>query len=84
MRWEVQFLGHVGSNDGVATDPEKMEAVKEWKTTRSVKNIKAFLGFTGYNRRFIPGYANKVEPLVALLQKNVGTQARGGISDSNN
>ena len=34
---QVKFLGHVVSKDGVATDPKKIEAVKEWRTPRNVK-----------------------------------------------
>ena len=71
---EVQFLGHVVSEKGVATDPEKTKAVQDWETPRSVKDVKAFLGFTGYYRRFIPNYADKAEPLVSLLRKNVPFQ----------
>ena len=54
---QVEFLGHVVSKDGVATDPKKIEAVKEWRTPRNVKEVRSWLGMTGYYRRFMKSYA---------------------------
>ena len=50
---QVEFLGHIVSQDGDSTDPHKVEAVKEWPIPRRVRDVRAFLGLTGYYRRFI-------------------------------
>jgi hypothetical protein len=59
---EVSFLDHVISGNGNALDPSKVEAVSQWETTKSVTEIRSFLGITGYYRRFIEGF-----PKLALL-----------------
>ena len=53
---EVHYLGHVISQHGVATDPT---AVQNWKTSspRCTQEVKSFLEFVGYYRRFCPNFA---------------------------
>ena len=50
---EVTYLGHVVSEEGIKTDPEKTDAIKIWPVPKSIKDVRAFLGFAGYYRRFI-------------------------------
>ena len=52
----VQFLGHVLTPDGVSVDPSKVQDVLDWKSPKSVHQIRQFLGLTGYYRRFIPDF----------------------------
>ena len=66
---EVSFLGHQVSGEGIATEKDKIQAVEEWPTPRSVKEIRAFLGLTGYYRRYVEGYAQIAGPLIALTEK---------------
>ena len=47
----------------------KVEAVRELPTTRTKKEVLAFLGLTGYYRRFILNYANTATPLTDLTRK---------------
>ena len=56
----VLYLGHVVSADGIQTDPSKIEAVSNWSIPYSTKDVRKFLGFTGYYRRFVEGYASIV------------------------
>ena len=49
----------------------KLNAVHEWETPTSVKDIRSFLGFANYYRRFIPGYASIAGPLTMLTKKDV-------------
>ena len=69
MQRSVSFLGHVVSGEGIATDPKKIETVTEWPVPNSVKEVRSFLGLTGYYRRFVKGYASIAAPLHALTQK---------------
>ena len=64
---KVIYIGHVVSKDGIETDPAKVEAVKNWPVPKSIKDVRSFLGFTGYYRRFIKGYASIARPLNDLL-----------------
>ena len=54
---EVRFLGHVVSTVGVSVDPEKVEAVMSWERPKSVFEIRSFLGFAWYCRRFIEDFS---------------------------
>jgi hypothetical protein len=68
---EEKYLGHIVSGDGVKTDPEKVQVVRDWPTPKSVKNVQQFLGFSGLYRRFIKDYSKVARPLHNLL---VGSQ----------
>src|SRR5438105_9775262 len=71
---EVSFLGHVLSEQGVAVDLAKVEAVMDWPTPRNVPEIRSFLGLAGYYRRFIEGFLKISKPMTALLQTNTPVQ----------
>ena len=69
FRKQVHFLGHVVSQEGIACDPGKLEAVADWPEPKDLHQLRSFLGFSGYYRKFIPEYSQKATPLVALLAK---------------
>ena len=70
MQRSVSFLGHVVSGAGIATDPDKTNAVAEWTIPTSVKEARSFLGLASYYRRFIRGFASTAAPVHALTQKD--------------
>ena len=63
----VTYLGHVVSEKGIETDPEKIAALTTWPEPQTVKDLRSFLGFTGYYRRFVKDYAKIAKPLNDLL-----------------
>ena len=65
----VDFLGHVISEDGIRTDPKKTECVRKWPEPTSVKEVRSYLGFCSYYRRFIFRFADIAKPLHKLTQK---------------
>ncbi|WVZ50140.1 hypothetical protein U9M48_001426 [Paspalum notatum var. saurae] len=68
---KVAFLGHVpGGAEGVSVDPEKVEAVSNWKTPRSATEIRSFLGLAGYYRRFMENFSKIAKPMTGLLKNN--------------
>lgn len=68
LRNKVKYLGHVISEFGIETDPDKTSAVREWPVPTCAKELQTFLGFTGYYRRFIPKYAKLAKPLTDLVR----------------
>ena len=66
MRSQVKYLGHIVSESGVATDPELIEKVTDWTPPRTQKQVRAFLGLTGYYRSYVPKFGEVAEPLVRL------------------
>ena len=63
----ISYLGHIVSSSGIETDPRKVEAVKTWAIPKTVTDVRSFLGFTNYYRRFIKDYAKVARPLNALI-----------------
>lgn len=59
----VRYLGHIVSQQGVETDPEKIAALKTWPRPQNLKELKSFLGFSGYYRRFVKNYSKIIKPL---------------------
>jgi hypothetical protein len=64
----VHFLGHVISKEGVATDPAKISAIKDWPTPKNVTELRSFLGLC-YYRMYIEQFSAKPRCLHALLEK---------------
>ena len=68
--------GHVVSNEGISTDPEKIKAVTEWPQLTTVTEVRSFLGFVSYYRKFIPNFSKVSKPLNQLLQNLEGTPSQ--------
>ena len=62
-------MGHVISKGGITVDPAKVEAVMIWESSKSVFEIRSFLGLAGYYRRFIEGFSRLALPLTKLTRK---------------
>lgn len=70
LKPELQYLGHIITEDGVKPNPEKCKSVKEFPRPKNAKSIKQFLGLSGYYRKFIKDYSKKSKPLTQLLKKD--------------
>ena len=68
---EVSFLGHIVSKEGIQVDPKKIEVIIKWKPPKNVTDVRSFLGFAGYYRRFVKGFSMTGALMTRLLQKNV-------------
>lgn len=76
FKTEVRYLGHVISQHGVATDPSKVDAVANWQRPSNVSELRSFLGFASYYRRFVEGFAKLAAPLHRLVAELGGSRSR--------
>lgn len=67
---KIDYLGHTISGHGVEMDNSKVQSVLDWPVPTSIKQLRGFLGLTGYYRRFIKNYAAIASPLTALLKND--------------
>ena len=65
------FLGHVISKDGIIVVPNKIEAMVIWNRSTNVSEVRSFLGYACYYRRFVEGFSRIAAPLTQLTRKNV-------------
>ena len=67
----MEFLGVVLEKGQIHMDPTKLKGVADWPPPKSVKDVRAFLGFTGFYRYFVPHYSQIARPLIDLTRKAV-------------
>ena len=67
---EGDYLGYIVSHEGVKADPNKIKAMMDWSIPKTLKNIRGFLGLTGYYRKFVHNYGRISTPLPSLQKKN--------------
>lgn len=71
LRKEVLYLGHVISDKGIHPDPAKAAAMSNYPTPTNADEVRRFVAFANYYRKFIPNFATIAIPLNKLLRKNV-------------
>ena len=68
---EIHYLGHLISPEGISPLPNKLDSIKHMPVPNSMKEIKQFLGLTGYYRKFVPRFADIFRPLTTLMKKDM-------------
>ena len=72
LRQEVTYLGHEISAEGVACESDKADAVRNWPTPTTGRELRSFIGFVSYYRRFIKGFSQIAGPLHDVVNQTVG------------
>ena len=70
FRTELRFLGHVVGNGELKMDENKVKAVRDFPPPRTIKQLRSFLGLTGWYRDFVEDYAGIAHPLTELECKD--------------
>ena len=71
---ECIYLGHVVGRGVIQPELSKVEAIQAFSQPATKKQVRAFLGITGYYRTFIPNYSALTVPLTDLTKKNKPTK----------
>ena len=74
VREEVNYLGHVISAQGIQPNSDKIAAIRNLKPPSNIREVRMFLGLTGYFRKFVKAYATLADPLYALTKKHAHFQ----------
>ncbi len=64
---EVRFLGFVVMAQDIRMEEKRIEVVKDWPESQSVRDIQVFLGFANFYRRFIRNFSRIAAPLISML-----------------
>ena len=66
------------SRNGIECDPKKVEAIKNWPRPITVCEVRSYLGFTNYYRRFIHKYAHIAQPFNKVISSDNSTKKEKG------
>ncbi|KAL7725407.1 hypothetical protein ACLKA6_000168 [Drosophila palustris] len=69
FRRSLVYLGHVISGEGIHTDPDKIAAVRQLQLPTTCRELRRCLGIASWYRRFVPNFADIVQPMSLLLKK---------------
>ena len=69
---KVVFLGYVVSEKGIEVDEEKVKAIKEWPTPKSITKVRSFHGLVSFYHRFVKDFSTLAAPLTDLVKKICG------------
>ena len=71
---KVEYLGHIVSHEGFKVDPNKIKAMIDQLIPKALKNLRGFLGLTGYYRKFVLNYGRIEALLMTLTKKDAFSQ----------
>ncbi|XP_042613167.1 uncharacterized protein K02A2.6-like [Cyprinus carpio] len=70
MEKEVMFLGHKVDETGLHPVPEKVNAIQNAPSPKTVTELKAYLGLLNYYNKFLPNLSTVLAPVHKMLRKD--------------
>lgn len=70
LKREILYLGHVITADGILPDPSKIKVMAEYPIPKNLDEVKRFVAFSNYYRKFISNFAEIAYPLNKLCRKD--------------
>jgi transposase InsO family protein len=74
---QCEYLGYLVTPEGIKLDEKRVKTIQDWPEPKTVREIRMFIGFLNYYRRFVKGFSRIAAPLHAFTRKEPG-QARKG------
>jgi len=69
QKQRLEYLGVIITPDSIEMDPIKLEGIQNWPAPQTARNVRQFIGFCNFYRKFIHNYSAISQPLNALLRK---------------
>ena len=67
---KIEYLGMVIEEGWISMDPIKLAGIWDWPIPSTVKQVRSFLGFGNFYRKFISHYSDIAKPLNDLTKKD--------------
>ncbi|XP_076448667.1 uncharacterized protein LOC143285290 [Babylonia areolata] len=73
---ELKFLGHVVGQGRMRPTEDKVAKIRDASRPATKKEVRSFLGLSGYYRRFMPNFSTLAAPLSDLTKKGKPNQVQ--------
>jgi len=66
---KTDFIGFIIKLGKISVDLKKVEAIVSWRELENVTQLRLFLGFCNYYRRFITQWLKNIKLFIRLIKK---------------